>query len=147
MKASKSSRHAIHSIAQSGVDGALALALETISKDILRNRIITYCDIIAGLREALQEDLVVQGADVVRYHEDSMSEDAEDNEEDSTSETEAEGGRDSEKKPIALRNEDATPRWTKCLNCEQEFDVTNNDRGDCQWHKGQPFMPLLFTCH
>lgn len=82
----------------------------------------------------------------MRYHEDSMSEDAEDNE-DTSSETGAEGGRDSKKKPIVLRDDDTTPRWTKCLNCEQEFDVTNNDRGDCQWHKGQPSMPPLFTCH
>lgn len=24
-----------------------------------------------------------------------------------------------------------------CENCEEEFDVTNNAKGDCLWHDGE----------
>jgi hypothetical protein len=138
-----SSRHVTRPVDQSGVEGALTRALMTASKETLFNHVLRYCDEIVGLREALQRDLVVRGADVVRYHEDSTSEDAEDDE---ASETEAESGSEKNKKaskPISIQDGESTPRWVKCLNCKKEFDVTNNDKGACLWHPGQSFSAFL----
>jgi hypothetical protein len=36
--------------------------------------------------------------------------------------------------PIIVGNEDFMPRYVNCVNCEAEFDVTSNMKGDCVWH-------------
>lgn len=34
-------------------------------------------------------------------------------------------------------------RYAKCVNCDQEFDATSNEPGDCLWHEGNPPVFLL----
>jgi hypothetical protein len=62
-------------------------------------------------------------------------------EDDELSELESEEDEDEEEasglKPIAVRDEEKTAKFANCMNCEEEFDVTANDRGDCIWHSGE----------
>ncbi|KAG9228922.1 hypothetical protein BJ875DRAFT_362651, partial [Amylocarpus encephaloides] len=39
-------------------------------------------------------------------------------------------------KDIGVAAEELTPIYIKCENCEEEFDVRSNERGDCVWHPG-----------
>ena len=92
--------------------------------------------------------MLVQGKDVVRYHVDTDSEDdanseieSEESELESESESDTSDKSDSDReskkrKPIAIGNEEYTARMTMCENCNEEFNVTLNDRGDCMWHPG-----------
>ena len=104
-----------------------------------------FCHENEPLRKALAVGLLVHAKDVVRYHADSDSEDDE-NSENESSEGEYEGdsdiGSDEDReqikkpKPIALAEDKMTPRYTQCLNCKPEFDISDNCRGYCTWHLG-----------
>jgi hypothetical protein len=39
-------------------------------------------------------------------------------------------------KPIAIKDYKATGRIAECLNCEETFNVTDNEKGNCKWHLG-----------
>lgn len=116
---------------------ALKAAIYTIPEDRLRAYIATCCDSMPDLREAIERDFLVRGEDIVRYHADLSSEEEEE-EASSASETEAEDGENANKvlRPIAIRDDEFAPRMAKCLNCEEDFDVTINEKGDCLWHTG-----------
>jgi hypothetical protein len=106
----------------------------------LRMWVKHYCESIEPLRTDLEKCLLVKGRDVVRYHADSDSEDAEeeDEEEDSEEDESDEGkGPRKELKPIALADDELTPKFAKCKHCKQEFDVTINEKGGCVWHTGE----------
>jgi hypothetical protein len=83
------------------------------------------------LRRDLEKYLLVQGKDVVRYHADSDSEDAdeesEEDEEDSDSEDESD--KETNKQSISVPDEGLIPRFAKFGHCDEEFDVTSNERG------------------
>ncbi|KUJ12173.1 uncharacterized protein LY89DRAFT_722537 [Mollisia scopiformis] len=120
---------------------ALKDAIDTLPQEKLRKYVKQYCESMTDLREALEKEFLVQGKDIVRYHADTDSEDAEDDE--TSSHTEK--GSDSEEdlsrnrkklKPIAIRDEEYGPRMAKCQHCNEDFDVTYNDKGDCIWHPG-----------
>jgi hypothetical protein len=92
----------------------------------------------------LEKKLLVKGREVSRYHADSDSEsEKEDEEEEVDDEDEEES--DAERsvilhknclQPISVADDEWTPRFAKCRNCHEEFDVTQNDeRGSCYWHK------------
>jgi hypothetical protein len=80
----------------------------------------------------------------VRYHVNTESEDDANSEiesEESEPESDASDISDldresTKRKPIAVGDEEYTARMATCENCKQEFDVTLNDRGDCEWHPG-----------
>jgi hypothetical protein len=100
-----------------------------------------YCESIEPLRTDLEKNLLVRGREVVRYHADSDSEDAEeeDEEEEDGSEDRNEGGNGTVKelKPILIEDDEFTSRFAKCDHCEEEFDLTINEKGDCTWHSGE----------
>ncbi|KAE9377470.1 hypothetical protein N431DRAFT_434721 [Stipitochalara longipes BDJ] len=105
-----------------------------------------YCESLAPLREGLEKELLVSGREVVRYHEDSDSEDKScDSESGGEKEDEDDNGSDSDEeresrtklKPIAAADDDMVPKYATCLNCKVNFDVTNNERGYCRWHTGE----------
>jgi hypothetical protein len=123
------------------VSEALKLAILTMDDMQLRSYLIHYCEMIEPLNEALEKKWLVPGKEVVRYHVDSDSEDDQDSENESSEDDEDEededgGERRRKAKPIAVADDEMTPRFAKCMNCEVEFDVTSNDRGDCIWHSG-----------
>ena len=48
-------------------------------------------------------------------------------------------GNETEKevKPISIADDELTSKFAKCDHCEEEFDVTINEKGDCRWHTGE----------
>jgi len=131
---------------RSSVSEALGKAIDSLSKEHMRLEIHYLCGRIEGAHQALRERLLIHGKNVIRYHANTDSEDAADSgdeSEEDSDEDESDGdGRNQnlipEKilKPIAIRDEEFTPRFATCENCEEEFDVTANLRGDCTWHTG-----------
>jgi hypothetical protein len=129
------------------ISGALHRAIHTLSAEQLRQEVNTLGLLNRVNNEHLWKRLTVPGKEVVRYHVDTDSEDAsgaeseeEGEEEESASDSDAREDGDSgrkETKPIAIRNDEMTPRYANCENCNEEFDVTLNERGDCVWHSGK----------
>ncbi|KAF8847874.1 hypothetical protein BDZ45DRAFT_606751 [Acephala macrosclerotiorum] len=95
---------------------------------------------MSDLREALEKECLVQGKNIVRYHADTASEDAKDDKSSGTEDGSDDDGTSTqnkkEKKSIAIEDDEFAPRFAKCEHCEEEFDVTNNEKGDCLWHTG-----------
>ncbi|KAI9769610.1 MAG: hypothetical protein M1839_003612 [Geoglossum umbratile] len=102
---------------------ALKKAIMTLGTELLRKELEFLCQEFPAVIHTLEDRLLVQGKDVVRYHMDTDSEDNA-NSEESESESSPAGG------------EEYTARMATCENCDQEFDVTLNERGDCLWHPG-----------
>ena len=47
-----------------------------------------------------------------------------------------------QKAPKRLR-----PRFATCINCDQEFDVTENGNKACRWHDGMALLAESVMCH
>jgi hypothetical protein len=135
------------------VSAALKKAIDTMDHKRLRLLVKNYCEAMEPLREDLEKSLLVAGRDVVPYHVDSESEDDKDGDEESSSEDEIKDEDASdieeapkekkERKPIAFEDDDMVPRYSTCLRCKAEFDVTANNKGDCKWHSGICFLQLF----
>ncbi|PMD27004.1 hypothetical protein NA56DRAFT_697154 [Hyaloscypha hepaticicola] len=129
------------------VSAALKKAIDTMDHMRLRLLVKNYCETMEPLREDLEKSLLVPGGDVVRYHADTESEDDKNDDKESSSEDEIKDEDASdieeapkerkEKKPIAAADDEMVPRYTICLRCKAEFDVTANDKRDCTWHSGE----------
>jgi len=123
------------------VSDALKKAIDTMDESRLRMWVKHYCESIEPLRTDLEKSLLVKGREVVRYHADSDSEDAEEEEEEEeedNKESENEGNEtEKEVKPISIADDEFTPKFVKCDNCHEEFDITVNEKGDCRWHTGE----------
>ncbi|CZR59438.1 uncharacterized protein PAC_09330 [Phialocephala subalpina] len=125
---------------KSVVSDALRDAVDTLPETRLRALIVRYCESMADLRGALERECLVQGKDIVRYHANTESEDAEDDEsletEEGSDDDDTPTRNKKEKKFIAKADDELAPRFAKCEHCDEEFDVTNNEKGDCLWHTG-----------
>jgi hypothetical protein len=40
-------------------------------------------------------------------------------------------------KPIMVGDDELTVRYAKCMNREEQFEVTMIERGDCKWYCGK----------
>jgi hypothetical protein len=126
------------------MSGALKEAIKSLSAELLRTELESLCHEFPAIIHTLEDRLLVQGKDVVRYHVDTDSEDdanseieSEERESESDASDISDSHRESKKrKPIAIGDEVYTSRMAMCENCNQEFNVTLNDRGDCLWHPG-----------
>ena len=135
------------------VSAALKKAIDTMDHKRLRLLVKNYCEAMEPLREDLEKSLLVAVRDVVPCHVDSESEDDKDGDEESSSEDEIKDEDASdieeapkerkERKPIAFEDDDMVPRYSTCLRCKAEFDVTANNKGDCKWHSGICFLQLF----
>jgi hypothetical protein len=112
--------------AKPAVPDALKKAIESLGTKSLRKELKFLCQKFPAVIHTLEDRLLVQMKDVVRYHIDTDSEDHANSE-----------GSESESSPAGeIGDERYTARMAKCENCSQEFDVTLNKRGDCLWHPG-----------
>jgi hypothetical protein len=151
-KALKAVKNGARSPTKPTVSDALKEAIKTLGTESLRKELELLCHEYPVIIQALESRLLVRGKDVVRYHVDSESEDdtdseVESEESDSESDTSDELGLDrgsTKRKPISIGDEEYTARMVTCENCNQEFDVTLNYRGDCEWHPG---IILLYFEH
>jgi hypothetical protein len=112
------------------VSVALKKAIDTMDDTRLRMWVKHYCESNELLRKELEKSLLVPGKDIVRYHADS---DSEDKEMENGDEEEKE---EKNKRPIVIDDEETTSRFAKCDHCGEEFDITENEKGDCIWHPG-----------
>jgi hypothetical protein len=126
--------------AKPAASDTLMKAIKSLSTELLRRELKFLCEEFPAIIPMLEGRLLVQGKDVVRYHADTDSEDH-----GSSEGSESESGPDSKldsnggsnkRKPIALGDDEYTARMATCKNCDEEFDVTSNERGDCTWHPG-----------
>jgi hypothetical protein len=115
------------------VSDALKRAIDTMDDVRLRSWLKDWCKSVEPLRKDLEMSFLVRGEQVVRYHCDSESEDKEDEIDEEEEEEEK------NKRPIVIEDEEMTPRYAKCDHCDEEFDVTENEKGDCIWHPGLCF--------
>jgi hypothetical protein len=130
---------------------ALEKAIDTVDGNRLRVLIKHYCASNPALVRALEDEWLVRGKAVIRYHADTDSEDDVDSENESSEDEHYDSDEDEDDrkarrnamKTVKVDNDEATPRYAQCEHCEEEFDVTTNERGDCLWHPGMPFFPLL----
>jgi hypothetical protein len=117
------------------VPQALLDAFHELDESDLRLELKNICEEYPEVNTFLQGRLLVRGKDVVRYHANVESED-----EGFPSESENETSEGSEeiidKGGVVISDEDFTARTVKCENCNERFDVTENERGDCLWHSG-----------
>jgi hypothetical protein len=111
---------------------ALKDALAVLDKKALLEVLLKIVENNPIVEGALEKKMLVRGRDVVRYHVDTDSEDDESGERGSN----GENTRSEERRPIAIKDHEATGRTAMCLNCENRFDVTENVKGDCKWHEG-----------
>jgi hypothetical protein len=121
------------------VSAPLKAAIYSVESTRLRKLITSFCESNAQLREQFEGEFLVRGREVVRYHPDTESEDAGlDSEEDGDEYDDREKVKKelNQKRSLALGDEEMTPRFVKCKNCDEEFDVTVNERGNCVWHEG-----------
>jgi hypothetical protein len=132
------------------VSTALRQAIKSLSAELLRDELQALCHQFPAIIHSLENRLLVQGKDVVRYHVDTDSEDdanieieSEESELESDGSDNSDSDRESKKrKPIAIGDEEYTARMAMCENCKEEFDVTMNYRGGCVWHPGIVLLPL-----
>jgi hypothetical protein len=110
------------------ISDVLNKAIDKMDVDKLRAWMKIFCksdEKGTDLALRMQDVTCVFGKDVVRYSEGSDSEDSSEN-----------LGEEKALDPIGIGNNDLTPRFEVCLNCKQNFDITQNDRNDCVWHTG-----------
>ncbi|KAG4443386.1 hypothetical protein IFR05_001175 [Cadophora sp. M221] len=120
------------------LSAALKNAINTMDAARLRMHLRQYCEAIPELRRGLERQLLVKGKGVVRYHRNTDSEDdAESENRSSEDEDASEIGREKPLMPIAIGDEEFTPMYAKCENCEEEFDVSCNNTRECHWHTGE----------
>lgn len=153
-KTCSSTRNTARTAAQKPIiSDALRDAVDGLDESRLRALVKHYCESMTNLREALERECLVLGKDIVRYHADTVSED------DTGSDTQTEEESDDEnisrrkkkkkkkQKPITTEDDEFAPRFAKCENCDEEFDVRYNEKGDCVWHSGKLppsfLLPLL----
>jgi Ran GTPase-activating protein (RanGAP) involved in mRNA processing and transport len=136
---------------------ALEKAIDTVDASSLRHTIKSICKRNPALLKDLEDQWLVRGKDIIRYHENTDSEEDSDSDNvssededdfDSENEDELEYEREERrrvKKLIEVGDDEAVGRHAKCENCGEEFDVTSNDRGDCVWHSGMYCPNLLLV--
>jgi hypothetical protein len=93
------------------------------------------------IEQSLEMGILVPGKAVVRYHANTDSENDENFSSSESSDSFEESFDRSNKrqrktKPIIIKDNEMTSRYSRCLKCKKRFDVTRNERGDCVWHDG-----------
>ena len=120
---------------------ALKDALAVLDKNNLLDLLLKIVENNPIVQRELENKILVRGKDVVRYHVDTDSEDGESDE----GESDNEDPGSEERRPIAIKDHEATGRIAICLNCENQFNVTENEKGDCLWHTGiDPISITIF---
>lgn len=126
--------------APKSITPALKSAIASLSEDRLREELEQICRHDVA-RIDLETRLLVMGNQVSRYHADSESE----NEKEDKEGSDGDGSKSSDSVhqksiksmlPISIAEDEWTPRFAKCENCDEEFDVTENDERSCFWHTG-----------
>lgn len=124
---------------------ALRTAIDTAQADRLRRTLLSICDASVEASRVARKLLLVpenstrgvKGNDprrVIRDEQEGCSEGGEHSDHRATTHV--------QKAPKRLR-----PRFATCINCDQEFDVTENGKKACRWHDGMALRAKPMLCH
>ena len=124
---------------------ALRTAIDTAQADRLRHTLLSICDASVEASRVARKLLLVpenstravKGNDprrVIRDEQECCSEGEEHSDHRATTHV--------QKAPKRLR-----PRFATCINCDQEFDVTDNGKKACRWHDGMALRANPMLCH
>jgi len=127
---------------------ALTQALRKSSEKRVRKLLMRVCREHPAARALVEREFLVPKSEVVPYHADTESEDGGANSEEDSDDEAIISKKKSEndhailptpnlKRKAGSIDEELVPRFAKCENCKEEFDVTANERGDCIWHWGK----------
>ena len=112
---------------------ALRTAIKTAQADRLRRTLLSICDASVEASRVARKLLLVPEENeraVQQHHPRRLIHDEQDG-----SKGEEHSDRRAytfvQKAPKRLR-----PRFATCINCDQEFDVSDNGRKACRWHDG-----------
>ncbi|KAL8803940.1 MAG: hypothetical protein Q9200_006025 [Gallowayella weberi] len=122
---------------------AVQIAIDTAQPERLRQALSKICAESAVAAQLAQDILLVP----IRRSISPSAEQRDKNDDNETDESESESVSDSGSKQEALEAEAASnvalglkrmrPRYAMCSNCEEEFDVTENQSGGCIYHPGE----------
>jgi hypothetical protein len=135
---------------------ALTKALHNSSDKRVRRLLTRLCREQPAAKALVEREFLVPAGEVVPYHADTESEDegidSEEGSEDKAGNVDRPMNRQAPILPTLKRKANGSidaelvPRFARCENCKEEFDVTINERGDCVWHPGkssqQPHMSV-----
>ena len=123
---------------------ALRTAIKTAQADRLRRTLLSICDASVEASRVARKLLLVPENNtcaverndprrVIRDEQEGCSEGQEHSDHRATTYV--------AKAPKRLR-----PRFATCINCDQEFDVTDNGKKACRWHDGMALLanPTLY---
>ncbi|TVY39472.1 hypothetical protein LOCC1_G005421 [Lachnellula occidentalis] len=134
----------------SHLSAPLVEALNKASANRLRDLLMMVCRQHPAAKALVEREFLVPKREVVPYHantesEDGNSESEEETESDSENESVEENAQHQviaryiapastsvKRKAEASMDNELFPRFAKCENCNEEFDVTKNERGDCE---------------
>ncbi|KAL8814953.1 MAG: hypothetical protein Q9223_005871 [Gallowayella weberi] len=125
---------------------AVQIAIDTAQPERLRQALSKICAESAVAAQLAQDILLVP----IRRSISPSAEQRDKNDDNETDESESESVSDSGSKQEAFEAEAASnvalglkrmrPRYAMCSNCEEEFDVTENQSGGCIYHPGKPVV-------
>lgn len=108
---------------------ALRAAINTAQVDRLRRTLLSICDAsVEASRVARKLLLVPENITRAVQRDEEQSDDC--------------AITHVQKVPKRLR-----PRFATCINCDQEFDVTDNGKKACRWHDGMAIHAKSIVCH
>ncbi|PWY90689.1 hypothetical protein BO70DRAFT_376559 [Aspergillus heteromorphus CBS 117.55] len=128
----------------------LYLALQDVSKNTLQDILMSLCYQVPHAYGLVEKRLFVDEDEVapvdVTEEEDSDADDDDDDTEksDVEDESESEGSNTARKRKRTQPEEDSAGpkkirlRYAICMNCEEEYDVTDNTSESCKYHPGEP---------
>lgn len=128
---------------------AVEQVVQTLSETKLRFLIQSQLCDNPNFVKTIENFFLVKGKDIIRYHEDTESEDCGESEESELeefpSDVESENSNDKRErkrreKVILAEDEEVIPKNAICENCKEEFELDRNERGCCVWHLGRKVL-------
>ena len=125
-------------------------ALAVAQPERLRQTLLDLCSKCPDIAEKASALLLVAEDEAVSIHEsdeESNRSDVEDGGTDSEASVTEPSSAIADEAPLVQAsngNKRLRPRYAVCINCDEEFDVTCNEKGDCTWHNGNA-LPMDFA--
>ncbi|KAH6663349.1 hypothetical protein B0J14DRAFT_609262 [Halenospora varia] len=145
---SKSQKASSARSATRDVPVAVEKVIQTLSESKLRFLVQSQLRDNPIFVNTIENLYLVKGKNIIRYHEDTESEDRGESEESELGEfsdadedvesedADAKAERKRREKVILVEDEEVVPKNAICENCKEEFELDGNERGDCVWHPG-----------
>ena len=121
---------------------ALRAAINTAQADRLRSTLLSICDASVEASRVARKLLLVPENYTRAEHRDDPERVTRDEHSGGEEQSDDCAITHVQKAPKRLR-----PRFATCMNCNQEFDVTDNGDPACSWHDGMALSESPTLCH